>query len=549
MHTGKKRGTAMKGLTLMAAAALLLAAALPAAAADFLVGARPLGMGSAYTAMAGDVNCVPWNPAGLATVNTLQFTSMYADLYELNFLKESNFALAVPLGRDRGVAGIGYSSLSIDYDYPSYFNLNTLTWRDSEFRLSYARPLNSTVNLGATFNWASTVSNVQGGQMQGYSFDLGVTGQVMPQLTLGAAFTDLLARRSWDSGTDEKPGTGYRFGAQYLVGVGNGLRTLLDLYGNTKSDDTLDGMALGFEYPLYYRSAASQEQGRLDPYFSDMQGQADESAYNLTLRAGMNHAFQGDNKNRLTLGGSFGMGMAAVDYAFVYDKDNLGNTHVVSLGLDFGRPSWHRQVTQTQPDPVRNVPAAAPAAPAPAPRSAPAPYTPPPQPYTPPAPAPAPAPSAPIYVPPLPPATAAAPQTGTVKVAILPFGNNSRNERLYWLSEGMVDILGKEMAPYPNIQVIPKATMQRAAEGLGLRFTGDNVTSQDIRTLGMLLGADQVVVGSFAEGTGTTLNLYARIYDTASGQIKGYENVSNDVINIFTMARDLATRIRTTVTR
>ena len=250
-------------------AGLLLAlAAGPAAGQDFLVGARPLGMGGAYAAQEGDVNCVPWNPAGLATVNTIQFTSMYADLYQLGFLKESNFSFAVPLGQDRGVAALGYSSLAIDFDYPSYFNLNTLTWRDSEFRLSYARPLTRTVNLGGTVNWLSTTSNVQGGQMKGYSFDFGATMLVMPELTLGASLTDLLSHRKWDGGGDaEVLGIGYRVGALYRFNFG--LRTAMDFYGNSKSDDSLDGIAFGLEYPLYYKAPEETNEGALREYMRE----------------------------------------------------------------------------------------------------------------------------------------------------------------------------------------------------------------------------------------------------------------------------------------
>jgi len=540
-------GAVMKRLLGLMMAALLTA--LPAAAQDFLVGARPLGMGSAYTAQEGDANCVPWNPAGLASVNSIQFTSMYADLYQLSFLKESNFSVAVPLGRDRGVAGLGYSALSIDYDYPSYFNLNTLSWRDSEFRLSYARPLNSAINVGATFNWLSTTSNVEGGEMKKYSFDLGGQMRVLPQLTVGAALLDLASHRTWDGSSGaESSGVGYRVGGLYRFDMG--LRVALDAYGNSQSDDSLDGLALGFEYPLYYRASEQIDASRLRTVIADMQELEEETAYNITLRTGLNHMFSGSEKNRLTLGGSFGMGMGTLDYAFIYDKDNLGNTHVVSLGLDFGRPSWHKQLTESSPAPARydaNIAAAARAA-APQPQYQPVQVQ---QPVAVPRAVPAqpPAQTGAIFVPPLPAdGSAGAGQPAVYKVAILPFVNVSRNERLYWLSDGMVDILAKEFAPYPNVEMIPKATVLRAAEGLGLRFTGE-IASQDIRTIGVLLGADKVVVGNYAEGTGTVLNIYSRVYDTNSGMIKGYQQVSDDVINIFTMSRTLATRIKDDLTK
>ncbi len=72
---------------------LILLAYLPSQAADegahvaeFLshgVGARALGMGSAFVAIADDVTATYWNPAGLTKINKNGFSTMYSDTFRI----------------------------------------------------------------------------------------------------------------------------------------------------------------------------------------------------------------------------------------------------------------------------------------------------------------------------------------------------------------------------------------------------------------------------------------------------------------------------------
>lgn len=99
--------------TLHLAALLVLAAPASRAAetASFLdigVGARALGMGGAYTALADDVNSLYWNPAGLAKLKKREFTASHAEMFEstrLDFL-----AYAHPTSQGTLSAGLTYLS-------------------------------------------------------------------------------------------------------------------------------------------------------------------------------------------------------------------------------------------------------------------------------------------------------------------------------------------------------------------------------------------------------------------------------------------------------
>src|SRR6266496_2968071 len=72
------------------------------------VGARALGMGEAYTAMADDVSSLYWNPAGIAILNQSEASFMYSQW--LKDLTYHNASVAVPL--ENGGIGASLSYLS-----------------------------------------------------------------------------------------------------------------------------------------------------------------------------------------------------------------------------------------------------------------------------------------------------------------------------------------------------------------------------------------------------------------------------------------------------
>ena len=50
---------------------------------QLFVGTRPLSMGGAFIAVADDANAITWNPAGLPGLRRTEFTSTYANLYNM----------------------------------------------------------------------------------------------------------------------------------------------------------------------------------------------------------------------------------------------------------------------------------------------------------------------------------------------------------------------------------------------------------------------------------------------------------------------------------
>jgi|GEM_PF-2312549 len=66
---------------------LIRAPAVPAFA-DMGVGARPAAMGNSFVAVADDVNCTYWNPAGLGTLESKELTLMYSPLYAISAIPD-----------------------------------------------------------------------------------------------------------------------------------------------------------------------------------------------------------------------------------------------------------------------------------------------------------------------------------------------------------------------------------------------------------------------------------------------------------------------------
>jgi len=106
-----------------------------AAFEDIGVGARPVSMANAFTAVADDVHSVYYNPAGLAGLTKYEVASSYGKLFwgltDNSNIGVSFLAGAVPVSPLRGVVGFGINQLKLDNLY-----------REDQYILSYGREIN-----------------------------------------------------------------------------------------------------------------------------------------------------------------------------------------------------------------------------------------------------------------------------------------------------------------------------------------------------------------------------------------------------------------------
>lgn len=95
----------MKRVILAASAVFLLVGTAGANFLEVEVGARPMGMGGAFVAIADDVTALHWNPAGLADLEGAQVFGMRTSVYSVDGLSEDSVIAGYGMGRRGFAAG------------------------------------------------------------------------------------------------------------------------------------------------------------------------------------------------------------------------------------------------------------------------------------------------------------------------------------------------------------------------------------------------------------------------------------------------------------
>ncbi len=285
----------------------LLASALPlmagpAAYLDFDPGARPAGMGSAFTSVADDANAPLFNPAGLS-------------LMGLNLTEATVSAGFLPLDRLNDFLGACQQLPPYDYlgFYVNHYQANGLLGFNaigvpapatSDLNLAfgggYARDLGYyfKVGVGASFIY----ENLAGVNARGFGgLDLGLlyVPSVMEDLTLGASALHLGGFLSWVGGPSEAVAGDYR------VGISNRF----------------------FEKILLLSYDAEWQGGA--PFILLHHFGAEVTPWSfMALRAGL------DNGNP-TLGATAKFLNYGLDYAYEFNPDGFGDIQRISAGLFF----------------------------------------------------------------------------------------------------------------------------------------------------------------------------------------------------------------------
>ena len=322
-------------LAILSAATLCLSALSAAQAStkyagEFLkigVGARALGMGGAFIAIADDASAAYWNPAGMANLQHGELLFMHSEHYGAQ-ANHDYFGFAQPLDTDRpSSVGIGLIRLAIDditVNKDAYDDLNgngehddgepILTDQftsDSDVEygllLTYGRQMNDRLALGGN------VKVLRQGLLDNTSFgmglDLGMLYALRPDLAVGARLADATTTQiSWDTGTRETVAPTLALGFRWSRGI-SPLRGSLTAAGD-----------LG----VYFDGRDEAAQTGL----GDLQGGL-EYWYDETVAARV-----GSDAGNFTAGAGLRIRSLGVDYAFL-SHDELEDTHRVSASLRF----------------------------------------------------------------------------------------------------------------------------------------------------------------------------------------------------------------------
>ncbi|MFC1525991.1 tetratricopeptide repeat protein [Candidatus Latescibacterota bacterium] len=122
-------------------------------------------------------------------------------------------------------------------------------------------------------------------------------------------------------------------------------------------------------------------------------------------------------------------------------------------------------------------------------------------------------------------------------VAVAPFRNLGQNRDLDPLQKGLAEMMVTDLSKVPGLRVLERLRMQEMMREIGLGMTGAVDTSTAPR-LGKLLGASQIVAGSFTDLAEEQLRLDVSLAVVKTGELQAGE-ATGDLARLFRLQKDL----------
>lgn len=262
------------------------------------VGARPMGMGSAYVALADDATATYWNPAGLAGVRSTEVTAMHNEW--IQDFRQEYAAVGAPLGK--GTLGFAFSGFYTS-ELEGRDDVGNLTqgfgFNDITMTAAYGRPIAAGLDAGLAVRYLrEMIADIDATT---FALDLGARYRLRDTgLSLGAAIQNLGGEPTLDQESFQLPMT-FRAGAAWSRALSSlqSTATISTEVRKTRAEDAR--FHVGGE--LSYRNR-------------------------LALRAGGKFGYDVEDV-------SFGIGLTQsklrFDYALVPLSSDLGTAHFFSL--------------------------------------------------------------------------------------------------------------------------------------------------------------------------------------------------------------------------
>ena len=287
--------------------------AVGATGADFLnlpIGARAVGMGGAYSAVAEDASAIYWNPAGL-----VQIPKLSAMFMRTEYVDDISYQYAAYAQRLSYDAVLGVSIMMTDIGTiagtdKSRNSIGSFNPQDQVFTLSYSKAIlefsNKDLDVAMGLNAKYIKSEIKE-DAKSFAGDMGIMTFNFGAIPyrIGVMVSNMGQGLKFDQESDPLPLTA-RFGGSI-----NPFSNML--------------LAADFVFP---KGNQMNIQAGVETYITP------NELTRLTARAGIDMQQMSDGFSGISLGVGATLQFFTLDYAFV-PMGELGNTHRISLSFDF----------------------------------------------------------------------------------------------------------------------------------------------------------------------------------------------------------------------
>lgn len=190
------------------------------------VGARALGMGGAFTAIADNSDAPYWNPAGLSQIKHNEISAMQTRLstdadhyyvsYVTPFLSGGLGISWIQIGMGSITQTGGTVNLTNEVE-----NLGIFSYFSNAYMLAYGQNITDNLSFGITAKYLTSdmpgLVSVEGASAFGYSVTPGLLYKPTKELSIGFKIDELVNYQKWGTDTEEIVPSKYRLGIAYSL--------------------------------------------------------------------------------------------------------------------------------------------------------------------------------------------------------------------------------------------------------------------------------------------------------------------------------------------